>query len=72
MKTNKILLNDGSCLTDLIIFENTIEDTEIRKIIINVQKTKKDYTNEDIYFEIDKKFPILQIIDLNSINEFYY
>lgn len=72
MITNKILLNDGSCLTDLIIFENSVDDTEIEKIINDVQKTKKDYTNEDIYFEIDKKFPISQMIDISSINEFYY
>lgn len=70
--TNKIILNNGSCLSDLLIFENSVNENDIKKIIEKVQNTIADYTNEDIYMAINEKYEIKQQIDLLSINELYY
>lgn len=71
-KLNKILLNDNSCLEDLIYLEKPATQTEITQVINSVIAEKEDYTNEDIYFAIDKAFGIKEMIDLSSIEEFYY
>lgn len=69
---NKILLNDGSTLIDLIIFVKSVNESDIQKIIDKVQENIEDYTNEDIYMALDKELEIKEIIDLSSIKEFYY
>ena len=71
-KLNKILLNDNSCLEDLIYLEKPATETEITQVINSVIAEKEDYTNEDIYFAIDKTFGIKEMIDLSSIEEFCY
>ena len=72
-KLNKILLNDNSCLTDLIFLEKSATEKEITLVINEVMANKPtEYTNEDIYYAIDRAFGIKEMIDLSSIKEFYY
>lgn len=72
-KLNKILLNDNSCLTDLVFLEKFATEKEITLVINGVIAEKpNEYTNEDIYFAIDKAFGIKEMIDLSSIKEFCY
>lgn len=72
-KLNKILLNDNSCLTDLVFLEKSATEKEITLVINEVIVNKPmEYTNEDIYYAIDKAFGIKKMIDLSSIKEFCY
>lgn len=72
-KLNKILLNDNSCLTDLVFLEKPATEKEITLVINEVIANKPmEYTNEDIYYAIDKAFGIKEMIDLSSIKEFCY
>lgn len=72
-KINKILLNDNSCLTDLVFLEKSATEKEIALVINEVMADKTtEYTNKDIYYAIDKAFGIKKMIDLSSIKEFCY
>lgn len=72
-KLNKILLNDNSCLTDLVFLEKSATEKEITLVINGaIAEKPTEYTNEDIYFAIDKAFGIKEMIDLSSIKEFCY
>lgn len=72
-KLNKILLNDNSCLTDLIFLEKSATEKEITLVINEVMANRPtEYTNEDIYYAIDRAFGIKEMIDLSNIKEFCY
>lgn len=72
-KLNKILLNDNSCLTDLVFLEKPATEKEITLVINGVIADKPmEYTNEDIYYAVDKAFGIKEMIDLSNIKEFCY
>lgn len=55
MKIDKILLSDSAdeFFTDLIIFKEYTTNEEVQQAI-NKAREKEDYTNEDIYEELDK------------------
>lgn len=73
LKLSKILLNDNSCLIDLVFLENPATEREITLVINGVMADKpSEYTNEDIYYALDRAFGIKKIIDLSSIKEFCY
>lgn len=73
LKLNKIILNDNSCLQDLVYLEKPATEEEITLIINGAMAEKPtEYTNEDIYFAIDNAFGIKKMIDLGNIKEFNY
>lgn len=73
LKLNKIILNDNSCLQDLVYLETPATEEEITLIINGAMAEKPtEYTNEDIYFAIDNAFGIKKMIDLGNIKEFNY
>ena len=65
--------NNNSCLTDLKKKKKSATEKEITLVINKVIANKPmEYTNEDIYYAIDKAFGIKEMIDLSSIKEFCY
>lgn len=72
-KVNKFLLSDNcdTFFTDLITIEKAATKEEIQNAIIKA-KEKEDYTNEDIYEELDKQFNILSIVFLGNYESFDY
>lgn len=73
LKLDKIILNDNSCLQDLVYLEKPATEEEITLIINGAMSEKPtEYTNEDIYFAIDNAFGIKKMIDLGNIKEFSY
>ena len=67
------MLNDNSCLTDLVFLEKPATEKEITLVINEVIANKPtEYTNEDIYYAVDKALGIKEMIDLSSIKEFCY
>jgi hypothetical protein len=53
---NKFILRDSTSrqFDDLITFKENVDLIEIKELIENLKNTKEDYTNEDIYKELDK------------------
>ena len=73
LKLNKIILNDNSCLQDLVYLEKAATEEEITLNINGAMAEKPtEQTNEDIYLAIDKAFGIKKMIDLGNIKEFNY
>jgi hypothetical protein len=58
MKLNKIILRDSADtqFDDLIKFKKNVSLQDIYEAIDYVQKNIKEYTNEDIYDEFEKRF----------------
>ena len=52
----KFILRDSTSkqFDDLVIFENDIDIENVRELIENLKENKEDYTNEDVYNELDK------------------
>ena len=52
----KFILRDSTSrqFDDLITFKENVDLIEIKELIENLKNTKEDYTNEDIYKELDK------------------
>ena len=52
----KFILRDSASrkFDDLITFKENVDLIEIKELIENLKNTKEDYTNEDIYKELDK------------------
>lgn len=52
----KFILRDScsSQFDDLIIFENKVNKYDVINLIENLKKNNADYTNEDVYKELDK------------------
>ena len=52
----KFILRDSTSrqFDDLITFKENVDLIEVKELIENLKNTKEDYTNEDIYKELDK------------------
>lgn len=52
----KFILRDScsSQFDDLIIFEEKVNKYDVINLIENLKKNNADYTNEDVYKELDK------------------
>ena len=52
----KFILRDScsSQFDDLITFENKVNKHDVINLIENLKKNNADYTNEDVYRELDK------------------
>ena len=52
----KFILRDScsSEFDDLITFENKVNKYDVINLIENLKKNNADYTNEDVYKELDK------------------
>ena len=55
-KMKKFILRDSTSkqFDDLVIFENDIDIEDVRELIENLKENNEDYTNEDVYNELDK------------------
>lgn len=72
MKTKRIILRDGNYSTydDFIIFDKEVEKKDILSAIERA-KRKEDYTNEDIYEELEKISPFT-IFYIGDLDVFHY
>ena len=52
----KFILRDSTSkqFDDLVTFENDIDIENVRELIENLKENNEDYTNEDVYNELDK------------------